>query len=136
MSEFLLGDIGGTTSRLAFAKAGGKPQRIVTIANDSVASLEAMLAQALDGAAVRPHGAVLAIAGPLGGDEIALTNRSWRFRLSELSEHLGLRIRAVNDFEALAWSLRLLGHGDTRALGASDRGDDGVRVVVGPGTGL
>lgn len=136
MSEFLLADIGGTTSRLAFASAGGKPERIVTVANDSVASPEAMIARCLDGAASRPRAGVLAIAGPVDGDEIALTNRSWRFRLSDLSARFGLRFRALNDFEALAWSLPRLGGGDTRALGAPVPDAAGVKVVVGPGTGL
>ncbi len=136
MSEFLLADIGGTTSRLAFASAGGRPERIVTVANDSVASPEAMIAQCLDGAASRPRAAVLAIAGPVDGDEIALTNRSWRFRLSDLSQRFGLRFRALNDFEALAWGLPLLSDGDIRAIGAPAGKPHGVKVVVGPGTGL
>ena len=50
MSDILIADIGGTTSRAAFASLGGRPERIVTIANDSVDGPEGVLARMLDGA--------------------------------------------------------------------------------------
>ena len=136
MSEFLLADIGGTTSRLAFARAGGRPERIVTIANNTVSGPEEMIAQSLDDAVNRPGAAVLAVAGPVDGDEIALTNRSWSFRLSDLSQRFGLRFCAINDFEAIAWGLPLLGEHDTRPIGGSSSPAPGAKVVLGPGTGL
>ena len=91
----------------------------------------------LDGAPSRPRGAVLAVAGPVHGDEIALTNRPWRFRLCDLSERFGLKpIHALNDFEALAWALPLLSDDDVRVIGANTQFNPGVKAVLGPGTGL
>lgn len=136
MSEILLADIGGTTSRFALAHAGGRPERIITVKNDDVADIEALIAQALDQLGAKPVAAVLAIAGPVDGDVIKLTNRPWQFRLSDLSGRFGFRVRAINDFEALASALPLLGDEDTRQLGAVARRREGVKVVVGPGTGL
>ena len=137
MADILIADIGGTTSRAAFASFGRRPERIVTIANDSVDGPEGLLARLLDGAAQRPRAAVLALAGPVSGEEIALTNRNWCVRLPELSARFGIsRIHAVNDFEALAWALPLLGPGDLRPIGNAGGVAHGVKLVVGPGTGL
>ncbi|MFZ5690640.1 MAG: ROK family protein [Pseudomonadota bacterium] len=137
MADILIADIGGTTSRAAFATPGGRPQGIVTIANDSVDGLEGVLARALEGIAQRPRAAVLALAAPVSGEEIALTNRNWRVRLPELSARFGLSpIHAVNDFEALAWALPSLRGDDLQPIGDAHDLPHGVKLVIGPGTGL
>lgn len=137
MADILIADIGGTTSRAAFASLGGRPQGIVTIANDSVDGPEGVLARALDGMTQRPRAAVLAIAAPVSGDEIALTNRNWCVRLPDLSARFGLSpLHAVNDFEALAWALPSLQRGDLQPIGDDSEFPAGVKLVVGPGTGL
>jgi glucokinase len=136
MSEILVADIGGTSSRFAFAAPGKRPGAAVTVSNDAFENVEAAVRYALDGAPVRPAAAVLAVAGPIGGDEIALTNRAWSFRLSVLSEKFGFPFRAINDFEAVAWSLRLLGEDDTHPIGQASANPHGVKIVLGPGTGL
>jgi glucokinase len=138
MSDILIADIGGTTSRAAFASFGGRPERIVTIANDSVDGPEGVLARLLDGAPQRPRAAVLALAAPVNGREITLTNRrGWCVRLPDLSARFGLSpIHAVNDFEALAWALPQLGPADLKPIGDGCNFSHGVKLVVGPGTGL
>lgn len=138
MSGCLIADIGGTNSRLAFAGPGGRPVRMIEIANDSVAGPEDLIGRALADAKERPQLAVIALAGPIiNGDEVVLTNRDWRFRLSELSARCGLaRIHVLNDFEAIAWSLPLLGDADVLAIGPHFKPGPGVKAVVGPGTGL
>jgi glucokinase len=137
MADILIADIGGTTSRAAFASFGGRPEGIVTIANDSVDGPEGVLARLLDGAPQRPRAAVLALAAPVSGEEIALTNRNWCVRLPDLSARFGISpIHAVNDFEALAWALPQLRPDDLQPIGEAHIGPDGVKLVVGPGTGL
>lgn len=137
MADILIADIGGTTSRAAFASLGGRPEGIVTIANDSVDGPEGVLARLLDGAPQRPRAAVLAVAAPVCGDEIALTNRNWCVRLPDLSARFGISpIHAVNDFEALAWALPSLRRDDLQPIGEDRDFPDGVKLVVGPGTGL
>jgi glucokinase len=133
----LIADIGGSTSRFALAQGGQRPQHILCIANDTVANLEAAIEQYLDQIAETPAAAVLAVAGPVTGDEIALTNRAWRFHLSDLRERFGFtQVRAINDFEALAWALLGLSPSDTRPLGWASEERRGTKVVLGPGTGL
>ena len=91
----------------------------------------------LDETGARPHAATLAVAGPIDGEEVALTNRAWRFRRGEFARHFGLsQLRVVNDFEAIAWALPRLGAAETRPLGKPATPREGVKLVLGPGTGL
>jgi len=137
MTVVLLADIGGSNSRFALANFGGRPERVLAIENDTVASLEAAVARYLDETGARPHAATFAVAGPLDGEEVALTNRSWRFRPADFARRFGFSsLRVVNDFEAIAWALPQLHPGETRLLGNPTTPRDGVKLVLGPGTGL
>jgi glucokinase len=133
----LLADIGGTNSRFALAGSDGRPTRMLIIENDTVANLEGAIARYLDEAGVRPSAAVLAVAAPLESEEVALTNRAWRFRPGELARRFGFaKLRLVNDFEAIAWALTRLTIDDAHSVGPMIMARPGVRVVLGPGTGL
>ena len=133
----LLADIGGTNSRFALAGSDGRPTRMLIIENDSVPNLEGAIARYLDGADARPSAAVLAVAAPLESEEVALTNRAWRFRPGELARRFGFaKLRLVNDFEAIAWALTRLSADDARPIGPVITERPGVRAVLGPGTGL
>src|SRR6187455_2720743 len=117
MSEILVADIGGTNSRVGFAEPGGRPQRILSVANDSVDGPEGVLARALEGLAAPPRLAVLALAAPVAGDEIALTNRDWVVRPKELAARFGIaKVHAVNDFEALAFALPTFSASDLQPI--------------------
>jgi glucokinase len=137
-NPILLADIGGTNSRFALAAPGGSPEAVAIMQNDTVPDLESAIARYLAETGARPRAAVLAIAGPVdGGEEVALTNRSWRFRRGELALRFGFAaLRIVNDFEAIAWALLRLAPADARRLGHEGVPRDGVKVVLGPGTGL
>jgi glucokinase len=136
-SLVLIADIGGSTSRFGLASGGQRPQQVVVVSNATVATLEAAITQYLARVGVRPAAAIFAVAGPINGDDVALTNRSWRFSVRDLAARFGFRrMRVVNDFEALAWALPGLGAADLRAIGAGPKSDGGVKVVLGPGTGL
>jgi glucokinase len=133
----LLADIGGTNSRFALAGADGRPTRMLIIENDSVPNLEGAIARYLDESDARPSAAVLAVAAPLESEEVALTNRAWRFRPGELARRFGFaKLRLVNDFEAIAWALTRLTSDDAHPVGPVIMARPGVRVVLGPGTGL
>jgi glucokinase len=137
MSLTLLADIGGSKSRFALANSAGRPERILVIENDTVVDLDAAVSRYLDETGAHPRAATLAIAGPIGGDEVALTNRAWRFRRGEFAKRFGFsHLRIVNDFEAIAWALRNLAPTETRPLGKPVPPREGVKVVLGPGTGL
>jgi len=133
----LLADIGGTNSRFALAGSDGRPTRMMIIENDTVPNLEGAIARYLDESGVHPRAAVLAVAALLESEEVALTNRAWRFRPGELARRFGFaQLRLVNDFEAIAWALTRLTSDDAHPVGQVITARPGVRAVLGPGTGL
>jgi len=137
MTSVLLADIGGSTTRFAVSAPGGRPQEIGIIDNDSVSGAEAAIRRSLDETGARPDMAVLAVAGPIDGDEIRLTNRSWRFRLTQVRSRFGFSsVHALNDFEAVAHALAGLRPSDLKVLGRAAEARRGPKVVLGPGTGL
>lgn len=137
MSNVLLADIGATNCRFAVSGRDGRPDNVVKLRGDVVESLEAAIARYLDETGARPRGAVLAIAAPIEGDSVTMTNRAWSFRFSELVKRFGwTAIRGINDFEAVAWGVQRLIADDVRPLGSAMAACEGARVVFGPGTGL
>jgi len=138
MRTTLVADIGGSKSRFALAHSAGALERVLVIENDTVADLDAAVARYLEETGARPRAATLAVAGPVDGEEIALTNRaSWRLRRREFAKRFGFsQLRVLNDFEAIAWALPQLGAAQTRPLGSPVVPHAGVKVVLGPGTGL
>jgi glucokinase len=85
---------------------------------------------------------VFAVAGPVTGDEVRMTNHPWVLSRSGLMHELGFeRLRIVNDFAAMSHCLLLLGDGDHEAIGTPPppRVDVSKRqafAIIGPGTGL
>ncbi len=133
----LVADIGGSKSRFALANSAGWPEHILIIENDTVPDLEAAVVRYLDKTGARPQAATLAVAGLIEGEEIALTNRAWRFHRTEFAKCFGFsHLHIVNDFEAVAWALPRLGPAHTRPLGDCTLRREGVKVALGPGTGL
>jgi glucokinase len=138
MSTTLVADIGGSKSRFALSNSSGAFERVLVIDNDTVAGLDAAVAHYLEETGAHPRAATLAVAGPVGGEEVVLTNRpGWRLRRGEFGKRFGfLQLRVLNDFEAIAWAVPLLGAAQTRPLGKPMAMRKGVKVVLGPGTGL
>jgi glucokinase len=134
----LVADIGGTNARFALADP-------VTLALSHVGqmlcsrhgSIEAALAAYLSALPVKPRSAALAIAGPVSGERIALTNSHWSFGKDELRRAAGLdAIHVLNDFEALALSLPSLAPAELHQIGGVPPEPHATKVVLGPGTGL
>jgi glucokinase len=137
MTSVLLADIGGSTTRFAVCAPGGRPDRLMIVDNETVSGPEAAIRRYLGETGLSPQAAVLAVAGPVDGDEIQLTNRPWRFSLDQVGSQFGFaHIHAINDFEAVAHSLAVLHDGELRAVGRGGAGGNGPRAVLGPGTGL
>src|SRR5215472_15303187 len=137
MSSVLLADIGGSASRFAMCGQGGRPERVSIIDNETVSGPEAAIRRYLDETRLAPRAAVLAVAGPVAGGEIKLTNRDWRFSCDQLAERFGFdRIHAVNDFEAVAHALPVLRADEARPLGRAIPARPGPKAVLGPGAGL
>jgi glucokinase len=137
----LIGDIGGTNARFALTDLAANKPRIEeeqTFTNRGFGSLGEAAQHYLDEVGAHPKRAALAVASPITGDEIALTNRDWSFRRSELQKALGLEdLRLINDFAAIAWAAPHLAAGDRMAVhGAVSTPPEGPVTLIGAGTGL
>jgi glucokinase len=135
----LVADIGATNTRLALVEPGGKVTRVRVFATDESPDLADMIESYLANESVseRPVAAVLAIAAPVTGDEVTLTNFPWTFSVQELRERLGLKqLRIINDFVANAYALPHLDAGDRMQIGPGAPVPGAPCGVLGPGSGL
>jgi len=135
----LIGDIGGTNARFSIlldAYAEPKPFPNVRTADYPTID-DAIQKIVLDTSSVQPRSAILAIAGPIDGDEIDLTNCDWVVRPKGMIADLGFEdVLVVNDFEAQALAVAALSDEYREALGTNNEPHMASRVVLGPGTGL
>lgn len=135
----LVGDIGGTNSRFGLVEPGAFHVRdIDVLKNNNFGSLEESVA-----AYLKPRGitalaaAAIAVAGPVDGEVVALTNRDWSFTRASLQKAaMAGRMLLLNDFEALAMSLPHLGGDDLIQIGGQAPEKPALKIVLGPGTGL
>ncbi len=135
----LIGDIGGTNARFAVvmdaASGVGEPQIVKTA--DFATIDDAIRAAVVDRLSVQPRSAILAVAGPVNGDEIPLTNCPWVVRPKDMFGTLGLGdVVVLNDFEAQALAVVALEDTFLEQIGGGQSQLDAPRVVLGAGTGL
>ena len=143
--ELVAADIGGTHARFALARLDAQG-RVTHLGDPLVmrcadhASLQmaweafgAHLGQPL------PRAAAIAVAGPVVGEELKLTNNPWVIRPALVNAKLGVDAHVlVNDFEAVAYAVGACGADQFQHLCGPDvpLPDRGTISVLGPGTGL
>lgn len=134
----LIGDIGATNARFALVEAGGAITRVRALACEDFPTVEAAIAAYLaEEPAVSPGEAALAVASPIGGDRVALTNHPWAFSIAAVQRRFGLsRLAVVNDFTANALALPDLPADKRLAIGGGAPVPGTPIAVLGPGTGL
>ncbi|WP_157014581.1 glucokinase [Mesorhizobium xinjiangense] len=135
----LIGDIGGTNARFAIlVDAYAEPKQFPTVQTADFATIdEAIQTSILDKTSIMPRSAVLAVAGPVDGDEVKLTNCDWVVRPRAMFDNLGLEdIVVLNDFEAQALAVVALGEEHMVRIGGGEVEPEASRIVLGPGTGL
>jgi glucokinase len=135
----LVGDIGGTNSRFGLVTLGSTEiQNIEVLKNDRFGSLEEAAQSYLDAKKIPSTTATaIAIAGPVAGEVLALTNRNWTFTRASLRSAINTdRLQVLNDFEVLALSLPHLKDNELAQIGGEMPEKPGVKLVLGPGTGL
>lgn len=143
-SPRLLADIGGTYARFALETGPGEFTQMASLRcadhADFHAAVRAYLAglswQDLGGPQQIAHAAV-AIANPVEGDRVRMTNYHWQFSIDEMRQQLGLdTLVVVNDFTALAMALPRLAEVDVRQVGGGQARRPSVIGLLGAGTGL
>jgi glucokinase len=134
----LIGDIGGTNARFALIdQASPAIMRFPDARTADHATIDDAIDQVLRTADRRPRAALLALAGPIAGDAVHLTNCDWIVVPKRLIARFGLaEVILLNDFEALSLSLADIGPSDLDPVGGGGALPERARLVVGPGTGL
>jgi len=134
----LLADIGGTNARFALETAPGRIEHSATLAcADYLLLADAVRAYLATHPAIAVRHAVIAIANPVDGDVVAMTNHHWRFSIQATRIVLGLQtLLVVNDFAALAASLPTLADDELTAIGGGVAQPEATIGLLGAGTGL
>jgi glucokinase len=135
----LVGDIGASEARFALIRPDGMMTRPrVYPLNDHPSLTSAIEAYLADEAPpTRPVNAVLAVAGPVTGDQMTLTNHPWTFSIETVRRHFELtRLRVLNDLAAHAMAIPRLGEGDRVQIGSGSPVAEAPIGLIAPGTGL
>ena len=136
----LAGDIGGTTTRLAYFETDGGA--LAPLAEGWFPSREAGSLEEIVVRFVGEHGLVakracFGIAGPVREGRVRTPNLPWSVDAAELARILGIpEVRLVNDLEANAYGIDLLGPEDFAILNPGIPDPTGTIAVVSAGTGL
>lgn len=138
----LVGDVGGTHTRLAVAEVGPAGYRLeqrrdyASREHPGLAPIVRTYLEAL-GSRPRPEHACLGVACPVVDGQCELPNLDWELDRRSLAEEVGIAdTRLINDFDAVCHSLSLLGPEDRVELQAGEPRAGGTRAVLGAGTGL
>jgi glucokinase len=132
----LLADIGGTNARFAL-HADGKILSDRVLACADYIDIGTAVRSYLSDCSLKPTEAAFAIAAPLHGDLVRMTNHVWQFSVSALRQELGLgRLIVLNDFTALALALRYLPANELQQVGGGPPVPNAPIALIGAGTGL
>lgn len=134
----LLCDIGGTNCRFGWASEPDAPVRLIeSVRTADHATFADACRLVMDAGKLQPASLIVCAAGPASGRCIDLTNAAWTIDGPEVVAELGLEQGLLlNDFEALALSLPSLKAEWLRPVIQTPGDPRGVRLVLGPGTGL
>lgn len=145
-AQVLLADVGGTNVRFALAD----PTQWHPLLTDSVRRYRVADYMTFTDAALaylgtvqaRPRHGVFAFAGPVGEDEVRITNHPWVVSRKRVRAELALgTARFMNDFAATSFCIPLLDDADVAAIGPPApavfaAAETQTFAVLGPGTGL
>ena len=134
----LLADIGGTYARFTLETAPGQFDHGQSLLCADYPDFHAAITSYLKGLKIeRIKNAALAIANPVSGDLVRMTNYHWQFSIEEMRERLQFdNLVVVNDFTALAMSLPKLLPNQRRQIGGGHSVADSVIGLIGAGSGL
>ena len=142
--EIVVADIGGSHARFALADVqDGRVTRlgeVVTFRTVEHASLQTAWATFGEqlGRAL-PRAAAIAVACPIAGEMLKLTNNPWIIRPAMIGKKIGLdHIILINDFGAVGHAVVRVGPEHLSHLCGPDvpLPEEGVISIVGPGSGL
>ncbi|MES2935652.1 MAG: glucokinase [Pseudomonadota bacterium] len=140
----LLADVGGTNARFCLEVAQGQIVAVSVLPCNQYLNLVDAIRAYLNESQVQAQMAVLqvrhaaiAIANPVNGDYIKMTNHHWEFSIDAVRDALNFEtLLVVNDFTALAMSLPHLAVDQKRQVGRGESRPNCAIGLLGAGTGL
>ncbi len=136
----LAGDIGGTHARLAFFDVVDGHFRLVSASvfpSREYSGLDQIVTKFVETANLHADAACFGVAGPVRNGKVETSNLPWIIDSSRLAKELNIETpKLINDLEANAWGIPLLGPGDVVALNQVKGNPTGNQAVISAGTGL
>lgn len=137
----LLADIGGTYARFTLEVAPGTFEQTASLHCADHADFYAAVTSYLDGLSGYTKGSIknaaVAIATPVSGDQVRMTNYHWQFSIEQMRARLQFdSLVVVNDFTALAMALPSLQPHQRRQVGGGNIEPRSVVGLIGAGSGL
>lgn len=134
----LVGDVGGTNARFALLNDSNQPVSSSTLSTGDFPSLgEAVATYLADHDIDRITSAAVAVATPVTGDAVKLTNNHWSFSIEATRQQLRMdTLHVINDFTALALSVPHLPESELVKVGGGQEVLNHAKAIIGPGTGL
>lgn len=137
----LVADVGGTNSRLALSHEGVIfYETSESYSNADWANLNTVIDAFLSRDGIgHPSEMVIAVAGPVQGDQALLTNRNWTIEAGNLRQNFGPdHVHILNDLTALGYAVPALSSEQMCNISAGTSRPAGLAqsLVVGIGTGF
>ncbi|MDZ7628183.1 MAG: glucokinase [Parvularculaceae bacterium] len=136
----LVADIGGTNARFALAtlaEGGVSVGAMHAFRAEDYESIRDAADAFLEAVEAKPRHACFAVAGPITDAVVEFTNSPWVLDIEKTRRQMKFdRLLAINDFEALATSVRQLAPADFLEIKPGEGDAHAPTLVIGPGTGL
>ncbi len=136
----LAADIGGTKTDLALYVIN---KQTFTLLQEDIYesqkwdSFSKMAKDFIDTASVAPQRICIAAAGPVRHGRVKLTNLNWSLDVNTLREEMEVEeVLLLNDLEAKAYGLAMLGEHELSQVYAGNSDTEGNGAIIAPGTGL
>tara|TARA_R110002020_G_scaffold192228_1_gene392257 strand:- start:8116 stop:9078 length:963 start_codon:yes stop_codon:yes gene_type:complete len=133
-------DLGGTHCRIGqYVDGHLDAASVARFENSNHASFTALMRHYHERSGIAPaEKMVIALAAPVTGDVVALTNLDWTIDRDEISRATGVpEVFLINDFEALGHAMSSPQSLELRSLNeASGATDNGTKLILGAGTGF
>jgi glucokinase len=139
MAYILAADVGGTKTLLSLSASDEcEPLNIKTYVSSGYACLSDIVDEFLTGSGVKQvSAACVALAAPVSGRKVKLTNLPWVVDGDDLAKRHNIKkVELINDFEAVGYGVAILEVNETLAVQTGVEQVEGVRLVIGAGTGL
>lgn len=134
----ILADIGATNARFALQTEANKVEHIEVLScNDYNTVVDAVKSYLNKVNNPSIKFAAFAIANPVVGDWVQMTNHHWAFSIETTRQALNLDVLLlINDFTAQAYAVSKMSPKELMQVGGHSCDLDAPKAVLGPGTGL